>query len=111
MSKPKSALAGLLDDIRSDTTATGNFNDVVVPTTATPSVQEMPPLEIQEVDKAGTIPALVWIKPEECIPWRFADRPENELGDIDALAESLQKKWAARTYSSPGEYAVNPACL
>lgn len=40
-----------------------------------------------------SIPTLTIIKvnPEECILWRFADRPVDELGDIDALAMSLKE--------------------
>ncbi len=33
---------------------------------------------------------LINIKHTECTPWKFANRSENELGDIKALAESLK---------------------
>jgi ParB family chromosome partitioning protein len=34
---------------------------------------------------------LLHINPEDCIVWRFSDRPSDELGDIDALAQSLKE--------------------
>lgn len=31
------------------------------------------------------------IDPEQCAPWKYADRPDKEMGNLTALAESLKK--------------------
>jgi ParB family chromosome partitioning protein len=33
---------------------------------------------------------LIYVNPEECEPWKYANRQENELGDIDALIDSIK---------------------
>lgn len=35
--------------------------------------------------------SLVTVDPLECCLWRFADRPEDELGDIESLAHSMKE--------------------
>lgn len=50
---------------------------------------------IQETLKSAEISddhtRLRYIACSEIMPWRFADRPENEMGDINDLAESIKK--------------------
>ncbi|MCR9192830.1 MAG: ParB/RepB/Spo0J family partition protein [Gammaproteobacteria bacterium] len=33
---------------------------------------------------------LVYVNPEECEPWKYANRHESEMGDIDALVDSIK---------------------
>ncbi|HDV5785711.1 TPA: ParB/RepB/Spo0J family partition protein [Legionella pneumophila] len=33
---------------------------------------------------------LIYVNPEECEPWKYANRQENELGDIDGLIDSIK---------------------
>jgi ParB family transcriptional regulator, chromosome partitioning protein len=33
---------------------------------------------------------LIYVDPEECEPWKYANRQENELGDIDGLIDSIK---------------------
>jgi len=32
---------------------------------------------------------VILVDPNDCYPWKYADRPEDEMGDIDALANSI----------------------
>lgn len=41
------------------------------------------------LDKSQSI--IAEISPEQCIPWRYADRHDKEMGNLDALGESLKK--------------------
>lgn len=34
---------------------------------------------------------IIQIYPNECIPWQFANRPEIEMGNLEELAESIEK--------------------
>lgn len=33
---------------------------------------------------------LIYVNPEECEPWKYANRQESELGDIDSLIDSIK---------------------
>ena len=92
--KPKSAMARLLEKMQSTEFLEGA---AVVPSHT---------LTISEEIVKQTIPSDTWemkdnseqrqelvltrIDPDLCRPWQFADRPEDEMGDIDALANSIK---------------------
>ena len=33
---------------------------------------------------------LIYVNPEECEPWKYANRQESELGDIEGLIDSIK---------------------
>jgi ParB family chromosome partitioning protein len=92
--KPKTALARLLDNVSGmniDGAISGGDvgiaqmeEETVLPTVPSKETQsilapESNAIKIQYVDTAL------------CQPWAFADRPEDEMGDIDALANSIKE--------------------
>lgn len=99
--KSVSAVASLLSG-----QSLGEFDvdiDELCDTTRTPAAQEKNIAKsetkfsdvIQETLKSAEISdddtRLRYISCSEIIPWRFTDRPENEMGDINDLAESIKK--------------------
>ena len=45
--------------------------------------------EVPLQNKKNNSNAIIDIDPENIIPWKYKDRPQNELGDIDLLAKKL----------------------
>lgn len=76
--KPKTALAAVLDRIEEIVTI--DENTIAAEKNIAPSINEI-------VENSHT---LITLDPSICAPWTFANRSENELGDIDALAHSLK---------------------
>lgn len=84
--KPQSAMAALLD-----------FTEVpVFEPRQVSEVVDHPEIQLSE----SAMPSyanysytnqLISIDPNDCILWPFSDRPSDELGDIDALAQSLKE--------------------
>ena len=97
-SKPKSALASLMDAINNSEQdqAAAVEADVVIPnvdesienSSASPNIN-FTSHKSQEV-KVDTS-RLMQIDPNDCHLWKFADRPEGELGDIQSLALSMKE--------------------
>jgi ParB family chromosome partitioning protein len=86
--KPRTALAKLLDNLK-------QVDDPVWPTESVELV-ETPELVFTSVNaqlkrepEQPSDLSLIWIDPEQCRPWRFADRPDDEMGDLQQLAESI----------------------
>lgn len=91
--KPKTALAKLLDNIK-------QVEEIELPVTENahytlPNKREQEtksPSSFWIKDESVNEPlSLVYLNPEECKPWRFADRPEDEMGDIAELARSIKE--------------------
>lgn len=93
--KPRTALAKLLDSMREMDQPQGSA-------VAIPTIRE-PQSSISLVDSSSmwndlsdleTTPepevCIKYLDPNDCQPWQFADRPEDEMGDIDELSLSLK---------------------
>ena len=94
-SKPKSALASLLDNINNSEQEVA----VVEAGVAIPAVEEL----VEDSEGQGVIfstydtkkresntPELINIDPMDCHLWLYTDRPDGELGDIQSLAKSMK---------------------
>jgi len=99
-SKPISALATLLDDINSSN------NEIDTPVNAEVVMPNIDEINDAIVDKkpqmipapsskietnSNNSPHLLYVDPHECHLWRFADRPDDEVGDIESLATSMKQ--------------------
>lgn len=101
--KPQSAMAALLDF--SDNTVLTKSEDFEKPRISSQEdqwhdVQSSATIEDTERStkpwaEQGTQHTmsnqLIEIEPEDCILWRFSDRPSDELGDIESLAQSMKE--------------------
>lgn len=81
--KPQSAMAALLD-FSEPTVATLDASEISVTFEQPNSFETFLNTPMQQ--EGG----LIQVDPEDCILWPFADRPQDELGDLDSLAESMQ---------------------
>ena len=86
--KPRTALAKLLD----------NLKQVEEPSWPTEAVElvNTPELVFTSVNaqlkrdpEQPNGMSLISLDPGQCRPWRFADRPDDEMGDLQQLAESI----------------------
>ena len=84
--KPQSAMAALLD-----------FSDNTLSEDITTTVVESDE-KVSEIKKVNTFndpflneSRILEISPDECILWPYADRPIDELGDIESLATSIKQ--------------------
>lgn len=77
--KPKTAMAALLDF---STEQDGPIEEPM-PVAIRPTFQVQ-----QNINE--NIGRLIEIEPSQCKLWRYADRPNDELGDLEALAKSLK---------------------
>lgn len=94
--KPKSALASLLDQINS---TDQNQAAVAEAGVSIPNVEEPKPTfehhqehpVAEPYTEVTTTTKLINVEPDDCILWAFADRPDEEMGDITALADSMKE--------------------
>lgn len=93
--KPKSAMANLLDNISQVTPLDGG--DVGVTQTSEKNQRNNAAFSLDKIESTSkvlittdSVLTLTNLDPNQCCPWKFADRPEDEMGDIDALAESIK---------------------
>lgn len=92
--KPKSAMASLLDfsnaieeteDLKLFETKDESLSRAdIFPTSESIEVEN----KTSQDDKLGR---LIMIDPAQCKLWRYADRPNDELGDLQTLAKSLKE--------------------
>jgi ParB family chromosome partitioning protein len=99
--KPKSAIAKLMDSV-SVFTEQHNISGTAVVKPEMQSVTEdqnetcitnfIPKFESNTlITLSDDKPVLKYIDPKYCQPWKFSDRPEDEMGDIDELSNSIEK--------------------
>lgn len=96
--KPKSALATLMDSINSNeqSQSTTSTLDVAIPDVDMPTENSLASKDIglpsydAEREEVSTIPKLIQVDPRDCHLWKFADRPDAEVGDLQSLAVSMK---------------------
>lgn len=93
--KPKSAIARLLDNLSPN----GEIQGAAIVTARTDDLIQSQAVEkntathfIKNIDSYSQLEnVLANIDPNLCRPWQFADRPDDEMGDIESLANSLKE--------------------
>lgn len=89
--KPKTALAKLLDNIKQIDQVEGGEVGRLDAETLQHSTQPPPVNQLSNAEDPNLRNMrLEYIDPQLCKPWQFADRPEDEMGDIDQLAHSIK---------------------
>lgn len=102
--KPRTALASLLDSVADLADVSRNIsgagvvspivqredisdekNEIFASALVTQSSKKITAEETREFDQ----PVLKFLDPKLCAPWKFADRPEDEMGNIDELSEAI----------------------
>lgn len=100
--KPKSAMASLLD-FASDNPVASKI-DKPVTQTYEYNIQQ----EEGDNKNINTANEIIELSPSDCVLWQFADRPQEELGDISQLAQSMkmhgQQEPALVRPASSGKY-------
>lgn len=92
--KPQSAMAALLDFAQ--TAVIDDVQEQANSVHETSSVNEWQDVsrfeKINEpIVREATHEPLITVDPKDCILWRFSDRPSDELGDINSLAQSIKE--------------------
>ena len=87
-------MASLLNFSNEDETVVAEKSEVQKP--ERPSFSYSEPTVSTQPQKSSVQPVedykkIIAIDPEDCLPWRYADRPSDEMGDIDTLATSLKE--------------------
>lgn len=81
--KSKAAIIDLLNDFE-DIDIPRDEQDTVSPIT-TPSGLQTATISRKNADSIATIAT------NRCVPWKYADRSEDEMGDLDSLSHSISK--------------------
>lgn len=96
--KPKTAMASLLDALHSakntEELQTGNEEKVEKKSDLSIGFNHLLGEPLSKEPKSADsnlAPILKNLSTSDCIPWKYADRPEDEMGDIDALAQSINE--------------------
>lgn len=84
--KPKTALAQLMDSVKKPD-ETDRDTGVVATVAQAPAA--VAPTQTHSTQTEAVI-MLQQIDPDMCQPWDYADRPEDEMGDIDSLTTSIK---------------------
>lgn len=92
--KPQSAMAALLDFAQ--TAVVDDVQEQTNTVHAAPRQNEWQDgARFEKINESivrdETQEQLITVDPKDCILWRFSDRPSDELGDIDALAQSIKE--------------------
>lgn len=87
--KPRTALAKLLDNLKQTEEDTWPVD--VAESVSDADIHESQPQAPAEQGSRVSDVEVVWVDPDKCRPWRFADRPEDEMGDLLQLADSIKQ--------------------
>lgn len=96
--KPKTALAQLLDEAKGhandEDAGVGGINYIYEgKDTSVASIET----KHAEMTKQAHKAKILSIDPKLCRPWQFADRPEEEMGDLDSLLRSIKENGQLET--------------
>lgn len=93
--KPKSAMGAFLDkslnaNLQETEKVDTEVLDVAIPIRENIFESNATKKIISDAGQSSHL-ELITVHPDDCIPWKYADRQSNEMGDIDKLSESMKQ--------------------